>query len=166
MTKILIHDNNFLLLDEPTNHLDIHSKEMLLQSLKKYAGTILFVSHDQDFINKLATRIIELTPDGANSYHGNYDDYINQKHQLEQKTAPEKKQKVKKEKPNKESFEKQKETRRHEQKLNKLEKQMSKISEELEKLVYKSEEFNNTYQKLLSVEKEYNDLFELWEKLQ
>jgi ATP-binding cassette, subfamily F, member 3 len=75
MIKILLQDANLLLLDEPTNHLDIPSKEVLLKALQQYHGTILFVSHDQDFINELATKILELTPSGALLYQGNYDTY-------------------------------------------------------------------------------------------
>ena len=79
MIKVLLQQANFLLLDEPTNHLDIPSKDILLKALKNYSGTIVFVSHDRDFINKLATSIIELTPQGTVTYAGNYDDYLTQK---------------------------------------------------------------------------------------
>jgi ATP-binding cassette, subfamily F, member 3 len=79
MTKIILSKANFFLLDEPTNHLDIESKEVILQALKKFEGTILFVSHDQDFVNKLATTIIELNADGVTSYVGNYDNYLDVK---------------------------------------------------------------------------------------
>ncbi len=79
MVKVLLQDANFLLLDEPTNHLDIQSKETLLRALQQFDGTLLFVSHDHDFINHLATRVIELTPSGVHSYSGNYDLYLEQK---------------------------------------------------------------------------------------
>jgi len=79
MVCVLLQDANLLLLDEPTNHLDIPSKETLLNALKSYKGTILFVSHDHDFINHLASRIIELTPNGTHSYLGNYESYLYQK---------------------------------------------------------------------------------------
>ncbi len=79
MVKILLQDANFLLLDEPTNHLDIPSKEILLRALKQFDGTIFFVSHDHDFVNTLATRVLELRADGIYSYHGNYDSYLQQK---------------------------------------------------------------------------------------
>jgi len=65
MIKVLLQNANLLLLDEPTNHLDIQSKDILLTALQSYQGTILFVSHDQDFVNKLATDIVELSVDGA-----------------------------------------------------------------------------------------------------
>lgn len=79
MVKVLLQNANVLLLDEPTNHLDIPSKEILLKALQEYQGTLLFVSHDRDFINALATHVIELTPTGAYMYHGNYDAYVHQK---------------------------------------------------------------------------------------
>src|SRR4030095_4319702 len=72
MIKVLLQNANLLLLDEPTNHLDIQSKDILLTALQAYQGTILFVSHDQDFVNKLATDIVELSVDGAKEYQGNY----------------------------------------------------------------------------------------------
>ncbi len=84
MVKVLLQDANFLLLDEPTNHLDIPSKEILLRALQQYDGTLLFVSHDQDFVNHLATRIVELTPHGVHSYAGNYELYLQQKRVAEQ----------------------------------------------------------------------------------
>lgn len=79
MVRVLLSDANVLLLDEPTNHLDIPSKDMLLSALKAYTGTIIFVSHDQDFVNQLATHIIELTPQGTSLYEGDYDSYEYQK---------------------------------------------------------------------------------------
>lgn len=79
MIKVLLQNANLLLLDEPTNHLDIQSKDILLTALQAYQGTILFVSHDQDFVNKLATDIVELSVDGAQEYQGNYELYLYQK---------------------------------------------------------------------------------------
>ena len=66
---------NFLILDEPTNHIDIDTREMLEESLKEFTGTILFVSHDRYFINKIATSIIEIKNKNITKYIGNYDDY-------------------------------------------------------------------------------------------
>lgn len=82
MISVLLQKANLLLLDEPTNHLDIASKEVLLKALNDYEGTIIFVSHDRDFVNKLATHIIELTPTGVISYKGNYDGYIYYKNNI------------------------------------------------------------------------------------
>lgn len=72
----LIQDSyNFLILDEPTNHIDIDTREMLEESLKEFTGTILFVSNDRYFINKIATSIIEIKNKNITRYIGNYDDY-------------------------------------------------------------------------------------------
>lgn len=76
MVKVFLQKTNVLLLDEPTNHLDLFVKHVLLQALTQYTGTIIFVSHDQDFLTKLPTRILELTPHGLGDYHGNYDSYL------------------------------------------------------------------------------------------
>lgn len=75
-TFCLIQDSyNFLILDEPTNHIDIDTREMLEESLKEFTGTILFVSHDRYFVNKIATSIIEIKNKNIIRYIGNYDDY-------------------------------------------------------------------------------------------
>ena len=76
MVKVLLQKANFLLLDEPTNHLDLYAKEVLLQALQRYEGTMLFVSHDHSFLQSLATRVWELTPQGLHDYPGTYEDYV------------------------------------------------------------------------------------------
>jgi len=88
MVKVLLANANFLMLDEPTNHLDIESKEVVLNALEQFDGTLLFVSHDQDFVNNLATRIIELSENGIISFDGNYDAYMEFKNTLDKKVAP------------------------------------------------------------------------------
>ncbi|MCR5732226.1 MAG: ATP-binding cassette domain-containing protein [Sphaerochaetaceae bacterium] len=84
LMKILLHPANLLLLDEPTNHLDINAKEMLLEAIKAYDGTVIFVSHDTHFIKNLATRILYLSDDGPEFFEGDYD-YFSYK--LEEKEA-------------------------------------------------------------------------------
>jgi len=84
LAKLMLEQSNFLLLDEPTNHLDLLSKERLEIALLDYPGTLLFVSHDRYFINKIATRIIELSPTKATSFLGNYDDYAEKVKEREQ----------------------------------------------------------------------------------
>lgn len=76
LAKLMLSEANFLILDEPTNHLDITSKEILEEALNEYAGTVLFVSHDRYFINKTATRILDLTEQTIVNYIGNYDYYL------------------------------------------------------------------------------------------
>ena len=78
LAKLMLSEANFLILDEPTNHLDIASKEILEQALASYTGTVLFVSHDRYFINKTATRILDLYNNNLVNYIGNYDYYIEQ----------------------------------------------------------------------------------------
>ena len=79
LAKLMLSEANFLILDEPTNHLDLMSKEILEQALNRYTGTVLYVSHDRYFINKTATRILELTGGTFINYIGNYDYYLEKK---------------------------------------------------------------------------------------
>ena len=76
LTKLMLRRKNFLVLDEPTNHLDSDSREALEEALDGFEGTILAVSHDRYFINRFATRVLVLTPEGIESYEGNYDAYL------------------------------------------------------------------------------------------
>ncbi|KXT76705.1 ABC transporter ATP-binding protein [Streptococcus sp. DD12] len=79
LAKLSMQGDNYLILDEPTNHLDIDSKEVLENALIDYAGTLLFVSHDRYFINRVATKVLEIRPDGAKLYLGDYDYYLRKK---------------------------------------------------------------------------------------
>jgi ATP-binding cassette subfamily F protein 3 len=76
LARMLLHPSNFLLLDEPTNHLDLRAKDVLLESLEKYNGTVVFVSHDRYFIDKLATRVFEIGSGRVEVFPGNYEDYL------------------------------------------------------------------------------------------
>src|SRR6056297_3655555 len=84
LLRLLLQPHNLLILDEPTNHLDIHSKDVLLEALKKYAGTLVFVSHDRYFIEHLATRVLELGTEGPRNFPGDYQYYL---YRLEQEAA-------------------------------------------------------------------------------
>ena len=79
LAKLMLSEANFLILDEPTNHLDIQSKEILENALSSYEGTVFAVSHDRYFINRVATRTLELKDNEILSYYGNYDDYLHEK---------------------------------------------------------------------------------------
>lgn len=74
--KLMLQKNNVLLMDEPTNHLDMESIESLNSALERYTGTLIFVSHDREFVSSLATRIVEMKPDGISDFKGSYEDYL------------------------------------------------------------------------------------------
>ncbi|GGH56323.1 putative ABC transporter ATP-binding protein YdiF [Paenibacillus silvae] len=84
LSKLMLKEANVLILDEPTNHLDLFAKEVLEAALMDYEGTLLFISHDRYFLNKMAERIVELHPGGTEHYLGNYDDYVEKKQELEE----------------------------------------------------------------------------------
>ncbi|TAH59193.1 MAG: ABC transporter ATP-binding protein, partial [Methanosarcina mazei] len=86
LLKLMLSRANFLLMDEPTNHLDILSKEVLENALMNYSGTVLLVSHDRYFLNKVVTRVIELNQEGCLQYNGNYSYYLYKKNQIESST--------------------------------------------------------------------------------
>ena len=83
LAKLSMENNNFLILDEPTNHLDIDSKEVLENALIEFDGTLLFVSHDRYFINRVATHVLELSENGSTLYLGDYDYYVDKKAEME-----------------------------------------------------------------------------------
>lgn len=131
LAKLMLQRANLLLLDEPTNHLDILSREILESALIDYPGTIIFVSHDRYFLNKIATRVIELNPSGTFNFPGDYDYYLTKKAQLEVDTpVKEEKEKVQ---PGKQSYLESKEAQR-------LERKRLKRIEELEILIARTEE--------------------------
>ena len=74
--KLMLQRDNILLMDEPTNHLDMESIESLNLALENYPGTLIFVSHDREFVSSLASRVIDMTPGGIVDFHGNYEDYL------------------------------------------------------------------------------------------
>ncbi len=180
LCKLMLQRNNFLLMDEPTNHLDIDSKEMLELALEDYAGTVFFISHDRYFIDKIATRILELTPETITSYFGNYSDYLEKKQQLELLEA-QKQQELKSshiEEPTVNNYQKQKEQRRLEQQRKRqLEDVETKIAQSEERLAYLQaelfkEEVYLDHQKSANVQSEIDELeqslmeaMELWESL-
>jgi len=84
LARILVSPSNFLLLDEPTNHLDMRAKDVLLEAIANFGGTVIFVSHDRYFIDRLATRVLEIENGTATMYEGNYEDYLRKKEALAQ----------------------------------------------------------------------------------
>ena len=86
LLKLMMQPSNLLILDEPTNHLDLHSKDVLLEALKNYTGTVIFVSHDRAFIRDLADSVLDLTENGARFYGGDYDYFLWKKSQTDAQT--------------------------------------------------------------------------------
>ena len=160
LLKLMLSGANFLILDEPTNHLDIKSREALENAFDDYDGTLLVVSHDRYFINRLATRIIHLGKDGAESFNGNYDYYI------EHLTEPDKSVKAS-EKPKENTYKKQKEReseiRRTKGKIARLEKQIDDLDEIADALQQEINDPDNAadYEKILELT---NQLHENTEK--
>ena len=173
MIKVLLQNCNLLLLDEPTNHLDIQSKDILLTALQSYQGTILFVSHDQDFVNKLATDIVELSVDGAKEYQGNYELYVYQKQQESQKSQQSDSSAPKKMNNKKEDVAAPKkvtlsssEIKALERTVQKLEHEISRTENSFADLVFGSAKFNDAQQKLTDLKKELEVALAAWENSQ
>lgn len=176
LLKLMLQGGNLLFLDEPTNHLDSASREQLEKTLEDYSGTMLIVSHDRYFINKLSTRILELKSDGFTEYLGNYDYYL-EKTQGNSAALTERKTVDKAEKqPNEyqlKKMEKAKERKRLND-LKKTEEQIEITETEIEEINEKlqSDEVISDYEKLMSLtdlleEKQtyLDELMDLWEEL-
>ena len=172
LLKLMLSQDNFLLLDEPTNHLDISSCEMLEDALMSYEGTIFVISHDRYFINKMADRILKLTPNGLQEYLGNYDYYIEKSQNndviIEEKKAPKVNDyKVRKER---EATKRRllKKIEKTEQEININEEKIKKLKEQLH-----TPEYATDYLKALEITNEITKLkqkvdilYESWEDLQ
>ena len=168
MVKALLQQTNLLLLDEPTNHLDIDSKKVLLEALRKYEGTIIFVSHDRAFLNDLATRVIELTPTGIISFTGNYDEFLYYKQQINQANMPEKTADSSKkvvEKPQTNDFEKAKKINALERKIQQLDKKIKDQEVAFADLRYGTNEFKHADQALKALQTEHKQIMQEWELL-
>ncbi len=178
LLKLMLKGSNFLLLDEPTNHLDASSREELEKTLLDYSGTMLIVSHDRYFINKIADRILLLTNDGVKEYLGNYDYYLERSTAEKQGAVQAESKKDKKEKPQNDYFlqkQKQSEERKRQTKLKKAEAEIERLDEEIAKTqeLLSSEEVAADYEKLMELSKLLEDLqkqqeeqYEIWEELE
>lgn len=169
LLKLMLGKFNFLLLDEPTNHLDAFSREELENTLLDYDGTMLIVSHDRYFINKLATRILELTDNGVNEYLGNYDEYIERKNNLfvEVQKVEDKPKKVNDYKLKKE---RQSQLRKAKTRLSKCEEEIADIEAELEEINEKmaTAQYDELMELTASLDSKTNlrdDLYLEWEEL-
>ncbi|SHJ67665.1 ABC-F family ATP-binding cassette domain-containing protein [Paramaledivibacter caminithermalis] len=176
LLKLMLSSANFILLDEPTNHLDLPSKEVLEDALLEYDGTIFTISHDRYFLNKIATKILEISQDGIKEYLGNYDYYIEKKKQLEQSTDDKNsetitKTKLKEEKKRKKIEEAEK--KKHKQMIKELEDKILDFETRLNELehlmcdkdVYanpdKSKQLHNEYE---NIKRELENLYSQWEE--
>ena len=137
LTKLVLANNNFLLLDEPTNHLDMPSREELERALLEFPGTILMISHDRYFLNKLANRVIAMESGGITEYLGNYDDYVNKKRELqalaEQKDKESVSKTISREERRRQRMERER-SREERERLENLEGQIHQMEEEIKEL--------------------------------
>lgn len=153
---MMLSKSNFLVLDEPTNHLDINAREALENALSDYDGTLLIVSHDRYFINKLATKIYRLENDGATEYKGNYDYYIS-------RYIPKEIETIKKDSDNKISYKEKKEKealeRKRKNRIIKLEEEITELEGEIKQLgdeLLKDENATN-YEKAIEITAEIDE---------
>lgn len=172
LLAIMLEKANTLLLDEPTNHLDLPSKEALDSAVKNYEGTVILVSHDRYFLNKVADKIIELTPNGVFCYNGNYDEYINRKNDIIQNEEKAKSVNV----SSAESYEitkrRQANIRNLQKKIETAENNIETKEEEVENIKQQITDAGSDYEKVKELyekqeksEKELDDLYELWNTL-
>ncbi|MEE1061037.1 MAG: ATP-binding cassette domain-containing protein, partial [Ruminococcus sp.] len=178
LIKLMLKGSNFLLLDEPTNHLDSASREELEKTLADYEGTLLIISHDRYFINKLADRVLVLSNDGLKEYLGNYDYYAERvkAEQSETNTALTAEKTTKKEKPVNDYFlqkQRQSEERKRQTKVRKAEEAIEKLDEEIAQVqeLLASEEVSADYEKLIELtqkleqlQSEQEEQYRIWEE--
>lgn len=182
LAKLMLSNSNFLILDEPTNHLDIQSKEILEDALNRYTGTVLYVSHDRYFINRTATRILELCEKTLHNYLGNYDYYLQKKEENTLSTISESSKEAsvfKTESATKLDWQEQKELqakqRKRENDLKKCEARISELETkkaDLEGRMSLPEYATNSLKlqelaaQIHDLDQELNDLYEKWETLE
>jgi len=180
LAKLMLSNANFLILDEPTNHLDIVSREILENALNHYTGTVLYVSHDRYFINRTATRILDLTNQTVVNYIGNYDYYSEKKDELTAAYAPSLENDLQEESlsENKQSWQQQKEEQAKERKR---QNDLKKIEVEIEELETRDKEIDALLEdeavardvvkcvelsnEKASIGTRLEDCYSLWEKL-
>lgn len=164
MVKVLLQNANFLILDEPTNHLDIYAKDILLQALKQYTGTILLVSHDHDFIQKCADSILELTPHELISFEGDYEGYLYYKKTMRPSAASQTELAHKAQTPVDNGKQKEKDVRMLERTVARLESALEQAGLKLSECDYGSDEYEQKYKHFEKVQKELADAVQAWEE--
>ena len=173
LAKLSMQNNNFLILDEPTNHLDIDSKEVLEDALIDFDGTLLFVSHDRYFINRVATKVLEISEEGSTLYLGDYDYYLEKKAELEElarmkEEEAQEKTTVVVEKSPANDYQAQKANQKE---LRKLTRRITEIENQLEEIEAREEEIKqnmlatNEASELIDLQKELDELTEQQETL-
>lgn len=175
LLKLMLDGSNFLLLDEPTNHLDSASREQLEDTLKNYDGTMLVISHDRYFINKLADRVLVMEKHGFKEYLGNYDNYAEK---VKNQAVQSQEVKTEKESKGKNDYQLQKQEQAEERKrktqLAKTEKLIEQLEVEIEETntLLQSEEVISNYEKLMELTEKLDDLniqlenaYDLWGEL-
>ncbi|MED3662570.1 ABC-F family ATP-binding cassette domain-containing protein [Ureibacillus terrenus] len=173
LAKLMLEKANFLVLDEPTNHLDLDSKEVLENALMDYPGTILFVSHDRYFINKIATKVIELSPTGSMEYLGDYDYYVEKKQELMElaEMSVAKKEATQETKPersssaNKEFKKRERQIRR---KVEEIENNLANCEEEIKNIELKlcEPEIFSDYEKALELQNQLDSFKQAYSELE
>lgn len=170
LLKLMLSKANFLLMDEPTNHLDIDSKEVLEDALQDYDGTVLVISHDRYFLNRVADKIIELSEDGLKEYLGNFDYYIEKKNQVVVEEVVEEKTKTQLKLERKKVRIQREEQREKRKKILKLEEDIEKLEGKLTKIDHTMcnhdlyQEPDKIQQMAMEREKTENQLETLYEK--
>jgi len=168
LMKLLLGGSNFLILDEPTNHLDIESKEVLEDALLSFEGTILFISHDRYFINKLATKVVEMKKDGAMTHMGNYSTYLDTKIN-KQVVDKEKNLSYQQQKQNQAQLRKQKnQIKKIEEEISSLEEQINQYNEmlHLDEILNDYQKYNEIVKSIDNANIKLEQLMEEWESLQ
>lgn len=157
LAKLMMQKSNLLILDEPTNHLDLNSKEILENALIDYPGTLLFVSHDRYFINRVTTTVVELSTEGAQEYLGDYDYYVEKKNEMIERAAFEQQEQQENQAPVQKTVAQEKLNYLEEKERKQLERQRTRKIEELEQNIVSLEEEIATLEDQLCLPEIYAD---------
>ncbi len=157
LAKLMMQKSNLLILDEPTNHLDLNSKEILENALIDYPGTLLFVSHDRYFINRVTTTVVELSTEGAQEYLGDYDYYVEKKNEMIERAEFEQQEQQENQAPVQKTVAPEKLNYLEEKERKKLERQRTRKIEELEQNIVQFEEEIATLEDQLCLPEIYAD---------
>ncbi|EJV56558.1 ABC transporter ATP-binding protein [Bacillus wiedmannii] len=157
LAKLMMQKSNLLILDEPTNHLDLNSKEILENALIDYPGTLLFVSHDRYFINRVTTTVVELSTEGAQEYLGDYDYYVEKKNEMIERAAFEQQEQQENQAPVQKTVAQEKLNYLEEKERKQLERQRTRKIEELEQNILEFEEEIATLEDQLCLPEIYAD---------